>query len=115
MPNSKSLSDITNGAFSSSITVFITQPLQVMRTSMMVSYKDNKVSSMSDVFIKIKHSEGFIGFYRGFTAALLKTTLGSAIYFGILEGTKDFLRIHHNKSTHKKDVLSNLNKRTVNN
>ena len=95
MFNSKTFSDISNGAISSSFTVFITQPLQVIRTSMMVTYKNNKVSSMSDVFRKISDNEGAKGFYRGFTPALLKTTLGSAIYFGVLEQTKDFLRKHH--------------------
>jgi hypothetical protein len=109
MLNSKTFSDISNGALSSSMTVFITQPLQVIRTSMMVTYKDNKVSSMSDVFKKIKQNEGLKGFYRGFSAALLKTTVGSAIYFGFLEGTKDCLRKHHIELDHTNCEISNPN------
>ena len=95
MLNSKTFSDISNGALSSSFTTFVTQPLQVIRTSMMVTYKDNKVSSMTDVFKRISKDEGVKGFYRGFYPALLKTVMGSAIYFGVLEQTKDSLKKHH--------------------
>jgi hypothetical protein len=91
MTNSKTFSDITNGALSGSLTTFVTQPLQVIRTSMMVTYKEGKVSSMQHIFRLILESEGVKGFYRGFAPSLLKTATGSAIYFGVLELVKDLI------------------------
>jgi hypothetical protein len=104
MINSKTFSDVTNGAVSGSLTTFITQPLQVIRTSMMVTYKEGKVSSMQHIFRLILDSEGVKGFYRGFAPSLLKTATGSAIYFGVLELAKDF--IHRNHLDSKKNKLN---------
>jgi hypothetical protein len=116
MSNSKTLSDIRNGALSSSCVVVVTQPLQVIRTSMMVTYKDGKVSPMYDIFKKIKNEEGFSGFYRGFLPSMIKTVTGSAIYFGSLEKIKELFQRHHideklkqsNKHTFKHDMINFL-------
>jgi len=104
--NSKTLSDAINGGLSASLTAFVTQPLQVIRTSMIVIYKEGKVSRMRDIYSKILKDEGMKGFYRGLVPSLLKTTIGSAIYFACLERCKDFF---HNK--HIEDKLKNRNKR----
>lgn len=84
--------DIFNGALTGYISVFITQPLQVVRTSMMVSDRNGKASRMTEIYKKIKFEEGFHGFYRGLIPAMVKTTLGSAIFFGTLEVGKKYLQ-----------------------
>jgi hypothetical protein len=100
--NSKTLSDALNGGASASFTAFLTQPLQVIRTSMIVIYKEGKVSKMKDIYSRILKEEGYKGFYRGLVPSLLKTTIGSAIYFATLERIKD---IFHKK--HIEDRLKN--------
>jgi hypothetical protein len=95
MQNSKTFSDIKNGAISGSFTVFITQPLQVIRTNIMIVFKNQKKLGMVEVFKKITTEEGVKGFYRGIVPSLLKTTIGSAIYFGCLEYNKDMFHKYH--------------------
>ena len=48
--NSKLLSDALNRGVSGSFTTFVTQPLQVIRTSMNVIYKEGK-SPICEIFI----------------------------------------------------------------
>lgn len=93
--NSKTLSDALNGGLSASLTTFVTQPLQVIRTSMIVIYKEGKVSKMNDIYSRIRKEEGIKGFYRGMVPSLLKTTIGSAIYFAVLERVKDIFHKRH--------------------
>lgn len=92
---SKTLSDVSNGAISSCFVGIVTQPLNVVRTSMMTTYIDGKVSTMKDIIRRIAKDEGFFGFYRGFVPSMMKTITGSAIYFGSLEFVKDQLHKYH--------------------
>jgi hypothetical protein len=59
--NSKTLSDAFNGGASASFTAFVTQPLQVIRTSMIVIYKDGKVSKLRNIYCRILKGVGFKG------------------------------------------------------
>lgn len=88
----KSKKNIQNGAVSGYFTVFLMQPLQVIRTNMMINYKDGKNVGLIHTYKTILKNEGFNGFYRGFLPALLKTTTGSAFYFGSLEYSKKYLK-----------------------
>lgn len=83
-----------NGAISGFFTVFITQPFQVTRTSMMVTYMDGKPSGFFYIIKKLYSEEGVKGFYRGFIPTLVKTPIGTAIFFGSLEHNKKFLKQH---------------------
>ncbi len=80
-----------NGAISGFFTVFITQPLQVTRTSMMVTYMDGEPTGFLRIIKELYKQEGIKGFYRGFFPTLLKTPIGAAIYFSSLEHNKHFL------------------------
>lgn len=84
--------NMINGAVSGFFTVFITQPLQVIRTSMMVTYLDGKPSGFIKMIKTLYKQEGIKGFYRGFFPTLIKTPIGSAVYFGSLEYNKIFLQ-----------------------
>jgi hypothetical protein len=86
------LQNMINGALSGFFSVFITQPFQVIRTSMMVTYKDGKPSGFIYLLKKIKKEEGLKGFYRGLTPTILKTPLGTAIYFSCLEYNKKIIK-----------------------
>jgi hypothetical protein len=80
-----------NGFSAGFIAIFLVQPLQVIRTSMMIHYnKEGKSERMLSIFRKIFKNEGINGFYRGFTPALLKSCLGTGIYFPSLEISKRF-------------------------
>lgn len=87
-----------NGAISGFVTVFITQPFQVIRTSMMVTYADNNKNNSNKpagflyITNKIRTEEGLRGFYRGFMPTLIKTPIGTAIYFSFLERYKRLLK-----------------------
>jgi hypothetical protein len=92
--------NMMNGAISGFFTVFITQPFQVTRTSMMVTYFDGKPSGFLHLIKELYKQEGLKGFYRGFFPTLLKTPIGTAIYFSSLEHNKHFLkRFDLNKTT----------------
>jgi hypothetical protein len=91
--------NMINGAISGFFTVFITQPLQVTRTSMMVTYLDGKPYSFTRIIKDLYKQEGLRGFYRGFFPTLLKTPIGSAIYFTSLEHNKHFLSQYHSNKT----------------
>jgi hypothetical protein len=84
--------DIINGFLSGSFTVFITQPLQVIRTSMMVTYMNGKPAGFIHIIKRIASEEGVKGFYRGFFPTLIKTPIGSAIFFSSLEKNKKILK-----------------------
>ena len=57
--NSKLMSDALNGGVSASFTAFVTQPLQVIRTSMIVIFNVGKVSKMHDIYIlKFSNEKG---------------------------------------------------------
>lgn len=86
------LNGIKNGACSSLFSSCVTQPFQVVMTNMMVSYKEGKPISMLHTINKISRAEGIKGFYRGVLPAMIKTTVGSAIYFSILENLKAHLK-----------------------
>jgi hypothetical protein len=85
MSKNSTLTDVMNGALSGYFTVFAMQPLQVIRTSMMVTYQDGHTAKMIPIIKKISREEGVKGFYRGFWPSLLKTTVGAAFYFTFLE------------------------------
>jgi hypothetical protein len=92
--------NMINGAISGFFTVFITQPFQVTRTSMMVTYFDGKPYGFRQIIKELYKQEGLKGFYRGFFPTLLKTPIGTAIYFSSLEHNKHFLnRFEFNKTT----------------
>ena len=88
MLNKKTKNEIFNGGIAGCFSVFIYQPFQVMRTSMMVTYNKGKTAGMIYIIRKILNEEGYKGFYRGFTPAIIKTTIGSGLYFGFLEISK---------------------------
>lgn len=84
--------DVMNGFFAGTLTAFITQPLQVTRTSMMVTYINDKPSGFIQIIKRIKKEEGLKGFYRGFFPNLIKSPIGSAIYYSSLERNKRILK-----------------------
>jgi hypothetical protein len=84
--------DVINGFFAGTFSAFITQPLQVTRTSMMVTYINDKPSGFIQIIKRIYKEEGLKGFYRGFLPSLLKSPIGSAIYYSSLERNKRFLK-----------------------
>lgn len=88
------LKNMLNGAISGFFTVFITQPFQVTRTSMMVTYMDGKPSGFLYIIKKIYSEENIKGFYRGFFPTLVKTPIGTAIFFSSLENNKKILKKH---------------------
>lgn len=111
----KKYTDVKNAAFSSLFVTTITQPLQVIRTSMLVLYKDGKIVGMIDMFKKVSHEEGIKGFYRGFIASTVKTVLGSVVYFSTLEEIKYILKKNHlhesldrDKHTYKHNLINFL-------
>lgn len=104
MINNKTKGEITNGAIAGCFSVFVFQPFQVIRTSMMVTYDHGKTASMLYISKKIYNEEGLKGFYRGFNTAMIKSTVGTAIYFGILEFSKRFLNYYTN--SHSANFLS---------
>jgi hypothetical protein len=104
MINKKTKDEITNGAIAGCFSVFIFQPFQVIRTSMMVTYDHGRTASMYFISKKIYKEEGSKGFYRGFSPAMIKTTIGTAIYFGILEFLKRSLNQYTN--SHSANFLS---------
>jgi hypothetical protein len=93
-----------NGAISGLLTVIITQPFQVIRTSMMVTYMDKKPSGFSHIIKRLYYEEGIKGFYRGVIPTAIKTPLSTSIYFGILEKNKILL----SKSFKQSHNISNL-------
>ncbi len=115
----KTFTDVYNAAIASSFVTMITQPLQVLRTNMLVTYKNTKVISMTEMFKKITYEEGFRGFYRGFIPSMVKTVTGSVIYFVALEQIKDIikgkntLKIKNNKNDIILNFLSSGLARTI--
>jgi len=94
------IKDLVNGGLSGLITISLMQPFQVVKTSMMVFYNKEKHIKMTEMINKIKNEEGLKGFYRGFVPSFIKTVLGSAIYFAILEFNKKvFHSIFHQEIT----------------
>jgi hypothetical protein len=83
--------EILNGAIAGCLSVFAYQPFQVVRTSMMVTYDHGKNPNMFYMIRRIFTEEGIGGFYRGFTPAMIKTTIGTAIYFATLDAAKNVL------------------------
>ena len=109
------LKDLVNGGISGMISIVFMQPLQVVKTSMMVIYNKDKKIKMLEVIKKIKSEEGIFGFYRGFIPAVLKTVLGTAIYFYSLEFNKKLIMSFYkskNNSSEKND--NSKNKNTIN-
>lgn len=103
------LQNILNGAISGLFTVFITQPFQVVRTSMMVTYIDGKPSGFLYIIKKLYTEEGVKGFYRGFVPTLIKSPLGGAIYFSSLEYNKKFLKNLNSKNLFNRENQKSLN------
>jgi hypothetical protein len=104
--------DIINGFLSGILTAFITQPLQVTRTSMMVTYIDGKPSGFIPIIKRIYSEEGLKGFYRGFFPNLIKSPIGSAIYFSTLEKNKRILK-QMNFTNTSTNLLSSALARTL--
>jgi len=102
-----------NGAVSGYFSMFFLQPLQVLRTSMIIESSSSNKITIYKMFIKVIKSEGFAGLYRGFIPAVLKTTTGSAIYFGSLELGKNHLDKHCN--VHIRNMLAGAFGRLIQN
>jgi hypothetical protein len=83
------------GATAGFLTVFITQPFQVIRTSMMVTYLNNKPSGFMHIVKRLYREEGIGGLYRGIVPTLIKTPIATGIYFTILENNKRILNKHN--------------------
>lgn len=98
-----------NGAISGLFTVFITQPFQVVRTSMMVTYLDGKPSGCMHIINKLYSTEGIKGFYRGLFPSFIKTPIGTAIYFSSLEYYKKILKNFNKQSNQRPEILTGIN------
>jgi hypothetical protein len=98
--------EILNGGIAGLISVLFYQPFQVIRTNMMVTYDHGKNPNMLFMTKRILSEEGPIGFYRGFVPAMIKTTVGTAIYFGTLDMTKNFMEKHTTKKSHKTNFIA---------
>jgi len=105
--------DIINGFLSGVLTAFITQPLQVSRTSMVVTYIHDRPSGFIEILKKIFREEGIKGFYRGFIPNLIKSPIGSAIYYSTLERNKRFFKKKNNFSDTGINFISSAIARTT--
>lgn len=95
------LSDIKNGGLTGLFTILLIQPFQVIKTSMIVIYNNQKRIKMWDVIKQIKSDEGIKGFYRGFSPSVIKAVFGYSIFFGSLEFNKKALSLFLNLGEHR--------------
>lgn len=96
----------SNGALSASFTMIVLQPLQVVRTSIIIESSNNKKIKIHQMISRIVLTEGITGLYRGFIPGVLKSTIGSGIYFSSLETSKKYLNAHFEFSKHVKNSLA---------
>jgi hypothetical protein len=96
------------GAISGFLTVFITQPFQVIRTSMMVTYLDHKPSGLFHIIKRLHREEGLPGFYRGIIPTLIKTPIATGLYFAMLEKNKTLLNNSQGNTTLKNFTASGI-------
>lgn len=109
---SRKIDNYVNGAISGVTSILFTQPLQCIRTTMMVTYKDGKPSGLFYTIKRIFSEEGIRGFYRGLTPTILKNTIGGSLYFGLLENNKNFVR-KFNLNDNLKNFLSSAAARGI--
>jgi hypothetical protein len=106
MANKHHQHNYINGALSGLLTVFITQPFQVIRTSMMVTYLDGKTSGFIHITKRLFQEEGLKGFYRGLTPTIIKTPIATGVYFSTLERSKSAIDENIKISTNTRNFIA---------
>ncbi|XP_023551589.1 S-adenosylmethionine carrier 1, chloroplastic/mitochondrial-like [Cucurbita pepo subsp. pepo] len=79
------------GAFSGAITGAITTPLDVIKTRLMIQGSSSQYQGIRDCCRTIMKEEGARAFLKGIGPRVLWIGLGGAIFFGVLEKTKQML------------------------
>ncbi|KAA0046832.1 S-adenosylmethionine carrier 1 [Cucumis melo var. makuwa] len=79
------------GAFSGAVTGAITTPFDVIKTRLMVQGSNSQYQGIRDCCRTIMKEEGARAFLKGMGPRVLWIGLGGAIFFGVLEKTKQML------------------------
>ncbi|XP_038886539.1 S-adenosylmethionine carrier 1, chloroplastic/mitochondrial-like [Benincasa hispida] len=79
------------GAFSGAVTGSITTPFDVIKTRLMVQGSNSQYQGIQDCCRTIMKEEGPRAFLKGIGPRVLWIGLGGAIFFGVLEKTKQML------------------------
>ncbi|XP_022133698.1 S-adenosylmethionine carrier 1, chloroplastic/mitochondrial-like [Momordica charantia] len=79
------------GAFAGAITGAVTTPLDVIKTRLMVQGSKSQYQGIRDCCRTIMKEEGPRAFLKGIGPRVLWIGLGGAIFFGVLEKTKQML------------------------
>lgn len=110
----KSIHHIIDGAISGFAAGISLQPLQVIKTAMQIKPIEQSTKTRSELLHEEKQKlknrtgkydmlsfreatkviferEGFRGYFRGFVPSIIKATLSSGTFFGVLTCTKNFL------------------------
>ncbi len=113
MENKKKYNNVLNGALAGFAANFVTQPLQVVRTNMMIRYYKNKPAGFLHIIKLTYQEEGIRGFYRSIYPSLLKSPLNSGTYFGSLEFCKANLSKVTSLGENSVNFLSSALARTI--
>jgi hypothetical protein len=95
-----------NGAVSGFLSVFFTQPFQVIRTSMTVTYHNHEPPKITHIINRLFKEEGIRGFYRGFKPTVIGAPFAAGFYFLSLETNKRFLQNFKNINKNSHNFIS---------
>ena len=84
------------GAISGFLAGTCLQPFEVIKTNSQINPFLNKTLNMREVSKIILQNEGMKGFYRGFTAACIKTSCSAGVYFWSLQVLNRMIRYTSN-------------------
>lgn len=84
------------GALSGATTLLFTYPTDLARTR--ISH-DHTYKGVRDVLGRIRNSDGFRGFYRGFATSMFGVMLYRSIYFGGYDSAKHVAFEDYTKAT----------------
>lgn len=89
--NFSSINALFGGMFSGGISVLMNNPIDVVKTRMQ-GLESNKYKGITDCFKKIITNEGFLSFYKGAGARLLRVVPGQGIIFLSYEKILNYLK-----------------------
>ncbi|KAE8646664.1 S-adenosylmethionine carrier 1, chloroplastic/mitochondrial [Cucumis sativus] len=92
------------GAFSGAVTGAITTPFDVIKTRLMVQGSNGQYQGIRDCCRTIMKEEGARAFLKGMGPRVLWIGLGGAIFFGVLEKTKQMLANQRRPVPEKKPI-----------